>query len=302
METVGFIGIGRMGTPMAGHLLEAGIPLVVHDARREAAEPLLARGAGWAKSPADLAGRATLVITLVPSSREVRQVVEGSEGLLEALRPGSLLVEMTSSDPSVTRELGPKVAARGAAIIDAPVSGGVKGAREATLSIMVGGAAADLERARPVLEAMGRRIFHVGPLGAGHAMKLVNNLASAAALVATAEAVAVAARAGIDPARAVEILQVSTGRSNASDWKFPQFILTGRFDAGFDLRLMVKDLDGFTRLARELGVPSVVGAAAAEVFRIAMARGLGDMDHTTVVRLIEEWAGIELRAQTGGMG
>jgi 3-hydroxyisobutyrate dehydrogenase-like beta-hydroxyacid dehydrogenase len=287
---------------MAGHLLEAGIPLVVHDARREAAEPLLARGAGWAKSPADLAGRATLVITLVPSSREVRQVVEGSEGLLEALRPGSLLVEMTSSDPSVTRELGPKVAARGAAIIDAPVSGGVKGAREATLSIMVGGAAADLERARPVLEAMGRRIFHVGPLGAGHAMKLVNNLASAAALVATAEAVAVAARAGIDPARAVEILQVSTGRSNASDWKFPQFILTGRFDAGFDLRLMVKDLDGFTRLARELGVPSVVGAAAAEVFRIAMARGLGDMDHTTVVRLIEEWAGIELRAQTGGMG
>jgi 3-hydroxyisobutyrate dehydrogenase-like beta-hydroxyacid dehydrogenase len=287
---------------MAGHLLETGIPLVVHDARREVAEPLLARGAGWAESPADLAGRATLVITLVPSSREVRQVVEGPEGLLGALRRGSLLVEMTSSDPSVTRELGPKVAARGAAMIDAPVSGGVKGAREATLSIMVGGAAADLERARPVLEAMGRRIFHVGPLGAGHAMKLVNNLASAAALVATAEAVAVAARAGIDPARAVEILQVSTGRSNASDWKFPQFILTGRFDAGFDLRLMVKDLDGFTRLARELGVPSVVGAAAAEVFRIAMARGLGDMDHTTVVRLIEEWAGIELRAQTGGMG
>jgi 3-hydroxyisobutyrate dehydrogenase-like beta-hydroxyacid dehydrogenase len=300
MDTLGFIGIGRMGAPMAGRLMDAGFPLVVHDRRAEAAAPLVARGAAWAKSPAAVAAAARTIITLVPSSREVREVCTGPEGLCEALAPGALVVEMTSSDPSVTRELAEVVRARGAALIDAPVSGGVKGAREGSLAIMVGGEAADLERVRPALEAMGRRIFHVGPVGAGHAMKFVNNLCSAAALVATIEGVAVAARCGIDPGRAVEILQVSSGRSNASDLKFPSFILNGGFDAGFAISLMAKDLDGYSRLARETGVPSLVGMAATEVYRIAMARGMGDLDHTAVAQMIEEWAKVQLRSGTGG--
>jgi 3-hydroxyisobutyrate dehydrogenase-like beta-hydroxyacid dehydrogenase len=286
---------------MASRIIARGWSLVVHDARREAAAPLLDRGARWAPSPAAVGGDARVVITIVPSSREVHEVFAGADGLLETLGADHLAIEMTSADPSATRELAAAVAARGAALVDAPVSGGVRGAEAGTLSIMVGGDATHVDRARPILEAMGERIFHVGPVGAGHAIKLVNNACSAAALLMTAEAVAVAAKAGVDPARAVEVIQASTGRSNATETKFPRFILNGRFDAGFAIRLMSKDLDGYMRLARESGVPSLLGGPASELYRMALARGMGDLDHTAAVRLIEEWAGTELRAATGGM-
>jgi 3-hydroxyisobutyrate dehydrogenase len=239
------------------------------------------------------------VITILPTSREVRQVLLGPKGLLDALRPGSLVLEMTSADPSATRELAGEVAARGSALIDAPVSGGVRGATEGTLAIMVGGEPALLERARPLLACMGKNIFHAGPVGAGHAIKLVNNMCSGGILALTIEAVAVAARSGVDPARAVEIIQASSGRSNASDYKFPRFILSGGFDAGFAIRLMMKDLDGYGRLAQEAGVPSPVARAAAEIYRLAMARGMAEQDHTAIARLIEEWAGVALRSQGG---
>src|SRR5258708_4538097 len=162
---------------------------------------------------------AATVITILPPSREVRQVLTGPKGLLDALRPGSLLLEMTSADPPVTRELAAEVAARGSALIDAPVSGGVRGATEGTLAIMVGGDAALLERARPVLARMGKNIFHAGPVGAGHAIKLVNNMCSGGILALTIEAVAVAARSRVDPAPAVEIIDAPSRRPNASDYK-----------------------------------------------------------------------------------
>lgn len=287
MTSIGFIGTGRMGTPMAGHLLAAGYPLVVHDVQPGAARPLVERGAEWAASPAEVARRAETIITIVPSSREVEAVV-GT--MLPALDRRHLLVEMTTADPSSTRRLAKDVAARGGAMIDAPVSGGVRGASEATLSIMVGGEVADLERARPILERIGKKLFHVGGIGTGHAMKLVNNVTSAACLVATAEAVIVAIRAGIDPARAVEVLAASTGRSNASEWKFPRFILPGRFDSGFALALMTKDLDAFMRLADETGIEAPVAAAAAEYFRRAMRGPLAADDHTAIVKLLG-WPG-----------
>ena len=298
-EQIGFIGLGNMGVPMAGRLIDGGCSLIVNDIRRDAARPLLARGAAWAASPAEVAAAAQTVITILPTSREVREVLLGTKGLLDALRPGSLVLEMTSADPSVTRELEREVAARGSALIDAPVSGGVRGAVEGTLAIMVGGDPALLERARPVLARMGKNIFHAGPVGAGHAIKLVNNMCSGGILALTIEAVAVAARAGVDPTRAVEILQASSGRSNASDNKFPRFILNGAFDAGFAIRLMLKDLDGYGRLAQEAGVPSPVARAAAEVFRVAMARGMAEQDHTAIARIIEEWAGVSLRSPGG---
>ena len=299
VETIGFIGLGNMGAPMAGRLLDAGYGLIVHDVRQAAAGPLLARGARWAGSPADVAAAATTIITIVPSSKEVRAVFEGSQGILGALQAGALCIEMTTADPSATRELAPEVEARDAHLIDAPVSGGVRGATDGSLAIMVGGPAALLERARPVLERMGKNIFHAGPVGAGHAIKLVNNMCSGGILALTIEAVAVAAKAGVDPARAVEIIQASSGRSNASDYKFPKFILSGAFDAGFAIRLMLKDVDGYGRLAQEGGVPSPVGRAATEIYRMAVARGMGDLDHTAVARLIEEWAGIQLRSKPG---
>jgi 3-hydroxyisobutyrate dehydrogenase len=298
-EPVGFIGLGNMGAPMAGRLLDAGHPLVVHDMRAAAAAPLLARGARAAASPAEVGAAAATVITILPTSREVRQVLLGPKGLLDALRPGSLVLEMTSADPSATRELAGEVAARGSALIDAPVSGGVRGATEGTLAIMVGGDPALLERARPLLACMGKNIFHAGPVGAGHAIKLVNNMCSGGILALTIEAVAVAARSGVDPARAVEIIQASSGRSNASDYKFPRFILSGGFDAGFAIRLMMKDLDGYGRLAQEAGVPSPVARAAAEIYRLAMARGMAEQDHTAIAKLVEEWAGVALRSQGG---
>ena len=298
-EQIGFIGLGNMGVPMAGRLIDGGYSLVVNDIRHDAARPLLARGAAWAASPAEVAAAAQTVITILPTSREVREVLLGTKGLLDALRPGSLVLEMTSADPSVTRELEREVATRGSALIDAPVSGGVRGAVEGTLAIMVGGDPALLERARPVLARMGKNIFHAGPVGAGHAIKLVNNMCSGGILALTIEAVAVAARAGVDPTRAVEILQASSGRSNASDNKFPRFILNGAFDAGFAIRLMMKDLDGYGRLAQEAGVPSPVARAAAEVYRVAMARGMAEQDHTAIARIIEEWAGVSLRSPGG---
>jgi len=298
-EQIGFIGLGNMGVPMAGRLMDGGYSLAVNDIRQDAARPLLARGATWAASPAEVAAAAQTVITILPTSREVREVLLGTKGLLAALRPGSLVLEMTSADPSVTRELEREVAARGSALIDAPVSGGVRGAVEGTLAIMVGGDPALLERARPVLARMGKNIFHAGPVGAGHAIKLVNNMCSGGILALTIEAVAVAARAGVDPTRAVEILQASSGRSNASDNKFPRFILNGAFDAGFAIRLMMKDLDGYGRLAQEAGVPSPVARAAAEIYRVAMARGMAEQDHTAIARIIEEWAGVSLRFPGG---
>jgi 3-hydroxyisobutyrate dehydrogenase len=298
-EQIGFIGLGNMGVPMAGRLIDGGYSLVVNDIRHEAARPLLARGATWAASPAEVAAAAQTVITILPTSREVREVLLGTKGLLDALRPGSLVLEMTSADPSVTRELEREVATRGSALIDAPVSGGVRGAVEGTLAIMVGGDPALLERARPVLARMGKNIFHAGPVGAGHAIKLVNNMCSGGILALTIEAVAVAVRAGVDPTRAVEILQASSGRSNASDNKFPRFILNGAFDAGFAIRLMMKDLDGYGRIAQEAGVPSPVARAAAEVYRVAMARGMAEQDHTAIARIIEEWAGVSLRSPGG---
>jgi 3-hydroxyisobutyrate dehydrogenase len=280
---VGFIGTGRMGRPLAGHLLRAGYRLVVHDLHPDAAAPLVAAGAAWAEAAADVARQARTVITMVPSSREVELLVGQ---MLPHLGPGHLLIDMTSADPASTRRLAAAVHARGARMIDAPVSGGVRAAAQATLTIMVGGAAEDVERARPLLTCLGRQIFHMGGPGTGHAMKLVNNVCSAACLTATAEALVVAQRAGIDPARAVAVLSASTGRSDASQRKFPEFILTGRFDSGFALALMDKDLRGFLALAAEVGYEPQVTAAAAAWYRRAMQGPLAEGDAVDVVKLI----------------
>jgi 3-hydroxyisobutyrate dehydrogenase len=287
---IGFVGLGNMGAPMAENLLKAGFELAVADA-----DPgRLADFANRAALPASLAdfGRASdLVVTMLPDGKIVRKVLCGSpgsnDGILAGLAAGSLVIDMSSSAPVGTCELGAALAARGVALVDAPVSGGVKRAADGTLAIMVGGEAADIERCRPLLAAMGRDIFPTGKLGSGHAMKALNNYVSAAGLAAAAEAVLVGQRFGLDPAVMTDILNASTGRNNATENKLKQFILSRRYGAGFSLGLMAKDLRTALETAEATATPAPLAAACIALWNAAEARLGGAADHTEIARYLE---------------
>jgi 3-hydroxyisobutyrate dehydrogenase len=287
---IGLVGLGNMGAPMAENLLKAGFALALADA-----DPgRLAGFGGRAALPASLAelGRASeLVVTMLPDGKIVRKVLCGTsgsnDGVLAGLAAGSLVIDMSSSAPVGTRELGAELAARGVALVDAPVSGGVKRAVDGTLAIMVGGAAADIERCRPLLAAMGRDIFPTGPLGSGHAMKALNNYVSAAGLAAAAEAVLVGRRFGLDPAVMTDILNASTGRNNATENKLKQFILSRRYSAGFSLGLMAKDLRTALETAEATATPAPLAAACIALWNAAEARLGGAADHTEIARYLE---------------
>jgi 3-hydroxyisobutyrate dehydrogenase len=235
---------------------------------------------------------------MLPDGDAVRAVVLGPGGagdcLLAGFPNGSVLIDMSSSSPLGTRELGARLAERGVAMLDAPVSGGVRKARDATLSIMVGGDAHSVARCRPILEAMGRQIFLTGPLGSGHAMKAINNYVSAAGLVAAAEGVLAAQRFGLDPGNVVDILNASTGMNNSTLNKFHQFILSRAFDSGFSLELMVKDLKTALEVARSTGSPAPLAEACLEAWTEAQAALGPGLDHTAVVRHWEKLAGTQL--------
>jgi len=220
-EKVGFIGLGAMGVPMSQRLLEAGYPLVVYDVRKEAIEAIVNKGAKGAASPKEVAEQCRKVITIVPNSDAVEQVVFGPGGLLEGMKASDTLIEMTSSYPPSTLKVNQALAAKGVHMIDAPVSGGVVGAVAGTLSVMVGGDEKIFESCRPILSVMGKNLFYIGGIGFGHALKAINNFLSATTLAATSEALILASKLGISPQRAVEVLQVSTGRSYSTELKVP---------------------------------------------------------------------------------
>lgn len=279
---VAFLGLGTMGAPMAGHLAAKGYALRGWDiapAAREAAPVPVAASAREA-----VAGSAAIV-TMLPDGRAVRAaLLEG--GALADAAPGMLLIEMSSSDPLGTRALGEALAGRGIAVVDAPVSGGVARARAATLAIMAGGAKEDIDRAEPLLSALGTSVFRCGALGAGHAMKALNNFVSAAGLVAAVEALAIGRRFGLDPDTMVDVLNASTGRNNATEHKLKQQVLSGAFAAGFAIGLMAKDVAAAAALAEGLGVEAPLARAMAERWAEA-ARILGPgADHTAIARLV----------------
>ena len=296
---IGFVGLGQMGHPMASKLSGAGYGIAAHDANpgtlRRACESTGAEAPGSLKAAAE---RCEAVITMLPDGNAVRAVVFGSGGtgdcLVAGLSRGSVLIDMSSSSPLGTRELGARLAERGVAMLDAPVSGGVRKARDATLSIMVGGDAHSIARCRPILESMGRQIFLTGPLGSGHAMKAINNYVSAAGLVAAAEGVLAAQRFGLDPGNVVDILNASTGMNNSTLNKFHQFILSRAFDSGFSLDLMVKDLKTALEVARSTGSPAPLAEACLEAWTEAQAALGSGPDHTAVVQHWEKLAGTEL--------
>jgi 3-hydroxyisobutyrate dehydrogenase len=293
-EFVGFIGVGMMGTPMLRNLVEAGYKAVAYDIDPEAMRRADEAGAEAASSLREIAEKCDSVITILPRSDDVEEVVLGPGGILEHGREGQVLIDMTTAYPLSTKKIAGALSEKGMRMLDAPVSGGVTGAEKGTLSIMVGGDADLFEQCRPLLEAMGRNIFHMGGVGSGHTMKAVNNFLSACTMTATSEAMALATKAGLKPGRVIEVLQKSSGRSYATDHKFPRYVLTRGFDDGFRLELLDKDLDIFTRLGRELGAPTFVASTVQQIVGLAKSKGYGKRGHTSIAEFIEMWAGVRI--------
>ncbi len=289
---VGFIGLGKMGGAIARRL--AGTrPLSVYDLRQEAMAGLADHGAQPVASAAELARRCDTVLLCLPTSNDVRRVLF-DEGVADALRPGGIVVDMTTGDPAATREMAARLAAAGREMVDAPVSGGPMGAEAGTLAIMVGAPDAAFARLRPMLAEVSPNVMHAGGVGAGHTMKLVNNLVSAGNRLVVFEAVALGVKNGLDPATCVAILQKSSGRSFTTEVIFPRFILTGTLDQNFTIGLMHKDVSLATALAAGSGAPLAMGEITRRVLDEAVAAGEADADLCTLIRRYEAAAGVKI--------
>jgi len=304
LPDVGLVGLGNMGWPMARHLVEARATLLVFDAAPGRAAAFVREvGGRGAADLADLARRSEVVITMLPDGGVVREVVlgtAGAPGLVDGIGEGGVVADMSSADPRVYPELEAALGKRGARLIDAPVSGAVTGAEQATLTIMAGGEADAIDRLAPVFARLGRRVFRTGALGTGQAMKALNNLLSAGALILTIEALLTGQRFGLEPRLMTEILNVSTGRNNSTEKKIVPHVLSRRFDSGFTLGLMVKDLTTALSIAETTEMPSELGAHTLDLARKALDRLGPDADHTAIARFIESEAGEELRAPPAG--
>jgi 3-hydroxyisobutyrate dehydrogenase-like beta-hydroxyacid dehydrogenase len=290
---IGFVGLGQMGGPMSRRLLAAGHELVAYDEREEAVQALVPEGAQPAGSPAEVAERAEVVLVSLPTPEVVRAVALGRDGLIQ----GSAMrtyVDLSTTGQAVAMEVAAALAGRGVVTLDAPVSGGVRGAREGTLAVMAAGPTAELERVRPLLEVFGR-VFHVGERpGLGQLMKLANNFLSATAIVATAEAIALGVRGGLDPATMIAVINASTGRNTASEDKFPRQVLTGSYAAGFTAGLLTKDLGLCAAAADALEVPMPVAAEVYARWQRAVAELGAEADIMAMVKSVERAAGVKV--------
>lgn len=279
---IGFVGLGRMGRPMSARLAAAGYHVAGYDVSGEARRQASVLGVVEAATLGDVARGCDVLVLMLPGSEAVEGVL-AEPTLLHSLSRGALVVDMSSSQPLRTREVAASLASRGFRMLDAPVSGGVSGAQAGTLTIMVGGDPADLAAVRPCLEVLGR-VVHTGAIGSGHAVKALNNLLSATHLWVTSEAMVAGQRFGIDPKVMLEVFNTSSGRSGSTDNKWPNFILTGTFDSGFGLSLMIKDIKIAVELAQQVGAPSLLGPEVLDLW----ARAAGDLpsgaDHTEVAK------------------
>jgi 3-hydroxyisobutyrate dehydrogenase len=286
---IAFIGLGRMGLPMARRLADAGYAVTGYDVGEDARRQFAAATPA-APVPLDVRGAcdgADVVILMLPDSAAVASVLEGA-GVLELLRPCGVVVDMGSSEPTETRRLAGRAEAIGVRFVDAPVSGGVAGAESGRLTIMVGGTASDVNELRPILDVLGGNVLYVGPSGAGHAVKALNNLLSATHLLATSEAMLTAQAFGLDPVVVLDAINTSSGRSGSTENKWPKFILTERFDSGFALRLMVKDMRIAASLARATGGDTPLALFALEQWEAAANALPPTADHTEIVRWLED--------------
>jgi len=287
---IGFIGLGNMGTPMAANLVGGGHAVMAYDIAADRARQFAqAHSARATESLAELAAHAEIVITMLPTSREVREALTEAQGgaLAENLRRGTIVIDMSSADPVATRALGGDLARRGIALVDAPVSGGVPRAKDGTLAIMIGGDAATVAAVKPVLAAMGKNLFEVGPLGCGHAMKALNNFLAATSSAAASEAIVIGRKFGLDPAVMTDVINSSTGRSFVSESLIKQHVLSGVFGTGFALGLLAKDVKIAADLAEQIGIDAPVGRLVSQLWSEARDALGGEQDHS---RAWAHWA------------
>ena len=297
---LGFIGLGEMGGRMAARLLAGGFALAVYDARTEAIAPLAALGASACDSAAEVASRVSTALLSLPTPEVVLAVASGPGGLSSSGSRLRTCVDLSTTGPAIERELARKLAAAGIALLDAPVSGGVKAAESGRLTVMAAGGAAQLAEVRPVLEHLAAHVFHVGEEpGLGQLAKVINNLLSATALAATAEAVALGVRCGLDAATLIDVLNASSGRNSATDDKFPRAILNRSFESGFALALMNKDVQLCLDEADDAGVPMTVGGTVGAVWAAAAAGARAGADCTELVKVFESAAGAQIGADAG---
>jgi 3-hydroxyisobutyrate dehydrogenase len=293
---VTFLGLGAIGAPMARHLAKAPFSLTVWNRTAERARGFASEtGARAAASPAEAVRGAAAVITCLPTSREVESLLDGDSGLLTGLAEGTLFIDCTSGDPATSRRIADRLASRRIAFMDAPVSGGVSGAIKGELTIMCGADAVTFERAKPVLEAFGKKIVLCGPVGAGDAVKAVNQALLGIHIWALSEGLVALTKAGVSPTLALDVINASSGRSNVSQNLFTERVITRAFPRTFKLALLEKDVTIAAEFARENRVPSPVTQSVADLLRVAR-RALGEeADHVEAVKLLEEWAGCEVK-------
>jgi 2-hydroxy-3-oxopropionate reductase len=287
MLKVGFIGLGVMGKPMARNLLRAGYPLVAHNRSRGSVEELSAEGAKPALSPAEVAAQVEVVITCLPDSPDVELVALGTEGIIEGIREGSIYVDMSTISPVTTKRVADALAEKGAQMLDAPISGGEEGAINGTLSIMVGGPMVAFERCRPLFEAMGRKVTHVGDTGAGQVVKACNQIVVGMTLTAVAEALVLGSKAGVEPEKIVEAISGGAARCWALEQRAP-WMIRHRFDPGFKAAYHYKDLGIAMDTARAFEVSLPASGLVYQLYGAMKAMGHGDRDHSAIVALIEE--------------
>ena len=290
---IGFIGLGIMGRPMAKNLLKAGCKLAVYD-KFAPFDDIIGLGAEKASSNREVASKSDLIITMLPNSPHVKEAILGKDGVAEGIRSGAVVVDMSSIAPAVSQELGEALKAKGAAFLDAPVSGGEPKAIEGTLAIMVGGEKAVFEKVKPVLEKMGSSVVHVGELGAGNVTKLANQIIVALNIAAVSEAFTLAAKAGVDPQAVFDAIKGGLAGSTVMNAKVPM-ILEGNFKPGFRIELHIKDLQNVLDTAHEIGVSIPLTASVMEILQALKVDGFAANDHSAIIRYYEKLAKIEVR-------
>ena len=293
MLKVGYIGLGLMGKSIARNILKAGFPLIIHNRSLAAVVELTAEGAQAASSPAEVAALVEVVFTNLPDTPDVEKVVLGENGIASGAHPGLIWVDNSTIKPAAARSLAAKLAGKGVLALDAPVSGGDVGARNATLAIMVGGPADALDKVMPVFQAMGKTVTHVGEAGAGQVAKAANQIMVAAQMVAMGELLIFSQKAGVDPHKVVEAIKDGAAQCWTLDVKPPR-LFAGNRAPGFKSHMMAKDLNIILETAREYGIPLPSAAVDAQLYNAMLQNGMGELDNSAVVGMIEELAGTKL--------